>query len=193
MQDLLRQGFSPEEAELALQDAGLPGPVPMPTPSQGGYPGPYAPPLFPPAGASPAAAPAVVAAGRTSYLLALLAWIPVPFVGALVAGVAMAAAYPRQRQLSPLAAENARAAANWGLTFALGTLLSVALTIAVGIATTPQGDGGGDGPGWPVVFLVPVLVLGVMHLVITVRGLGRTARGESFRPPAVPFFRDARP
>jgi len=192
---LLRQGFSPEEAELALLDAGLAPPAPSAAGYPGGHVGPYGPPVNPPYGppGGPSYGRAVTqATGRTPYLLGLLAWLPVPIVSAVVAGLAMVLAYPRQRRLSPLAAENARAAANWGATYALGTLVSFALTVATGLLLT-QGDPDGEGPAWPVAFAVPILVLGVMHLVIIIRGLRRTDRGEVYRPVAVPFFGGPRP
>ncbi|MDM8085893.1 DUF4870 domain-containing protein [Cellulomonas cellasea] len=167
----MHEGFSAEEAELALRDAGARPGAPAPghdPPAQG----------FPPA------------TGRTPYLLGLLAWLPIPFFSVLIAGVAMAAVYPRQRKLSALAAENARRAANWGLTYALGTVLSIATTMLAVLLTAPDTPDPDAGP-WQMVFLSPILVLGVMHLVITILGLTRTSRGQVFKPPALPFFRAA--
>ncbi|WP_258725026.1 DUF4870 domain-containing protein [Cellulomonas sp. NS3] len=186
--DLLRQGFSPEEADLAMQDAGIV--APGPTGAYPGAPGPggagYAP-GHGGAGHAPGQGDPT-ATGRTSYLLGLLAWLPVPFVSAVIAGIAMAAAYPGQRKRSALAAENARGAANWGLTYALGVVLSVALTIVLGVATQPETPDPGTVP-WPLFLLLAIPVLSVAHLVVTVLGLTRTARGEVYVPRAVPFFR----
>lgn len=177
--DLLRQGFSAEEADLAMQDAGIVAPGPA-----GAHPGA---PGHGGAGYAPGQGDST-ATGRTSYLLGLLAWLPVPFLSAVIAGVAMAAAYPGQRKRSPLAAENARGAANWGLTYALGVVLSVALTIVLGVATQPETPDPGTVP-WPLFLLLAIPVLSVAHLVITVLGLTRTSRGEVYVPRAVPFFR----
>jgi uncharacterized Tic20 family protein len=173
---LLRQGFSADEAELAMHDAGILAPGPA-SPGHG-TPGPgYGDPA---------------ATGRTSYLVGLLAWLPIPIVSAVVAGVAMAAVYPGQRRRSALAAENARRAANWGLTYALGVVLSVVVTIVLGVATRPQTPDPDVTP-WPLWFLTPILVLGVAHLVVTVRGLVRTSRGQAYAPTAVPFLRAGGP
>ncbi len=165
---LQRQGFSAEEADLALREAGI---VP---PGRAGY--------------------GALEAGRTSYFLALLAWLPIPFFGVLIAGVAMAAAYPSQRRRSALAAENARRAANWGLTYALGVVLSIAATILTMLLVIPPGEPADpDTTPWPLVFLLPIIGLGIAHLVITIVGLRRTSRLEAFNPPGVPFFRAATP
>ncbi|MGW6130844.1 DUF4870 domain-containing protein [Cellulomonas sp. NPDC055163] len=199
--DLLRQGFSAEEADLALQDAGIIAPGPggaypgAPTPGGAPYPGAPTPGGAPYPGAPGPGGPGVApgqgdprATGRTPYLLGLLAWLPVPFVSAVVAGVAMAAAYPGQRKRSALAAENARGAANWGLTYALGVVLTVAVTIVLGVATQPETPDPGAVP-WPLFLLLAIPALSVAHLVVTVLGLTRTSRGEVYVPRAVPFFR----
>lgn len=187
--ELLRQGFSPEEADLALRDAGFPPPTAVEHPPAA----PPAPWAAGPGYGAPGALPPVRAnaadAGRASYLLGLLAWLPIPFVGAIVGGIAMAGAYPSQRRRSPLAGENARHAANWGLTYALGVVLSIVVTLATVLAAGPtEGADPADAP-WHLWFLTPILVLGVMHLVVTILGLQRTSRGDLFQPPGVPFFR----
>ncbi|MBB2925292.1 DUF4870 domain-containing protein [Cellulomonas cellasea] len=187
--ELLRQGYSAEEADIALRDAGILAPgaaVPGPAVPGSATPGPGAPGYGHPGHGDP------TATGRTSYLVGLLAWLPIPVVSAVIAGIAMAAVYPGQRRRSALAAENARRAANWGLTYALGVVLSVALTVAVVAATQPETPDP-DATPWQVLFLTPVLVLGVAHLVVTVLGLTRTARGQVYAPRAIPFFRAAEP
>ncbi len=52
----------------------------------------------------------------------------------------MAAAYPSQRRRSALAAENARRAANWGVTYALAFVVLVA--VIVGLAAWWSSTGG---------------------------------------------------
>lgn len=179
--DLLRQGFTAEEADLAMLDAGIAGPGPAPVPGAHG-----------PAGAGHASGHGdPTATGRTPYLLGLLAWLPVPVLSAVIAGLAMAAAYPGQRRRSALAAQNARHAANWGLTYASGVVLSVLVTVVLVAATRPETPDP-DATPWQVVFLTPILVLGVAHLVVTILGLTRTSRGEVYAPRAIPFLRAAR-
>ncbi len=165
----MHQDFSAEEAELALRDAGA-------------APGGAVPGDGPPAhGLSPAT-------GRTPYLLGLLAWLPIPFFSVLIAGIAMAAAYPRQRKLSAHAAENARRAANWGLTYALGMTLSIATALITFAATASSNP---DAAPWQMLSILPIFGWGAMHLVIIIVGLTCTSRGEVFTPPAVPFFHTA--
>lgn len=188
--ELLREGFSPEEADLALRDAGV-------LPRSADEHAPAVPPSswatatsgHGASGHPPTDHPFAGDAGQRSYLLGLLAWLPIPLFSALIAGVAMAAALPGQRRRSPLAGENARRAANWGLTYALGVVLSVVTTAILVLATGEEGPAARDGFPWQLWFLSPILVLGVGHLVVTVVGLSRTSRGEAFRAPGVPFFR----
>lgn len=170
LNELLRQGYSVEEADLALRDAGF-----VPPGVTAGY--------------GAAGHPSASAPGRTSYLLGLLAWLPIPVVSVLIAGAAMAAAYPAQRTRSALAAENARRAANWGVTYALGVVLSIATTLVLDLAAPGAGTTGSEPTPWQLLSLSPIFVLGFGHLLITIIGLRRTSRGELFQPPAVPFFR----
>ncbi|MCC2309267.1 DUF4870 domain-containing protein [Cellulomonas chengniuliangii] len=167
LHQLQREGFSAEEADLALREAGIVPPGPA------GY--------------------GALEAGRTPYLLGLLAWLPIPFVSVLIAGVAMAAAYPSQRKRSALAAENARRAANWGLTYVLGVVLSIAATILMVLVAQGADTAGPDASPWPLVFLLPIFGLGIAHLVITIMGIRRTSSLQAFNPPGVPFFRAATP
>lgn len=128
--------------------------------------------------------------GTLPYLLGILGLLPLPILSQLIAGIAMAAVYPSQRGRSPVAAENARRAANWGLTVIVVTLGAIGLVLAL------QGlFGSGDAEQdvwvlWP--FLV-VVALGTAHLVVVVVGLVHTAQGKVFRNPlAIPFLRAGR-
>jgi uncharacterized Tic20 family protein len=160
---LVAEGFTPEEAAQALLDdeaargAGRDAPV--------GY---------------GAAAPT----GTVSWGLGLLAYLPIPLLSLVIAGVAMACAYPSQRRRSPVAAENARNAANWGLTLVLVCVLMIGAVVALALALAPAP---GDRALIPFVLIFP---LGLAHLVMVVRGMVRARRGEVLATRlAIPFIR----
>lgn len=127
--------------------------------------------------------------GALPYGLGFLAFLPIPFVNFLVAGVAMAAVRGRQRRRGPVAAENARHAANWGLTLIAVLVLLVGLAVILANVLPPR-------PGEFQVALLPiagVLVFGVLHLVVIIRGLTHAGRGEVFvNRLAVPFLAPGR-
>lgn len=142
-------------------------------------PGPHIGTPLPPSDKQPA--------GTLSYALGFLGYLPLPIVSNLVAGIAMAAAYPSQRRRSALAAENARRAANWGLTMITVTLVAIGLVFALlGLF----GTDGGEQDVWVLWPFLAVPALGVAHLVVLVLGLVNTTRGTVFRNPlAIPFLR----
>lgn len=199
---MLRDGYTPAEVEEALQDSGL-----LPAPAASGYAAPgaagyaaartagYAAPSTAGYAPHPAGRPGQPftpwfpqATGKEAYLLGFLAYIPVPFLGSLVAGAAMALAYRGQRHKSALAAENARRAANWGLTYVLATVVVLVATALGGLAANRAG--GSDGPLAVLALLLP---LGIAHLMVTIRGVVLAGRGEVFRNPiAIPFLRAGR-
>src|SRR5699024_7083280 len=72
------------------------------------------------------------ASGAVSWAMGFLCFIPIPYVSFLIAGIVMAAVYPSQRRKGPVAAENARFAANWGLTVILAVVVLVGSAIVVG-------------------------------------------------------------
>jgi uncharacterized Tic20 family protein len=160
---LIAEGFTPEEAAQALLDeAAARGAAPL-------APGPYA---------------AAVPTGTLAWGLGLLAYLPVPLLSLVVAGVAMACAYPSQRRRSPVAAENARRAANWGLTVVLVCLVMVGAVVVLALALGPT-------PGSRVLLpLVLIFPLGLTHLVLVVRGMVRAGRGQVLETRlAIPFLR----
>lgn len=160
---LVAAGFTPEEAAQALLDeqaargAGRPAP------------GPYR---------------AAVPTGTLSWGLGLLAYLPIPLFSLVIAGVAMACAYPSQRRRSPVAAQNARHAANWGLTVVLVCVVMIGAVVALALALGPTP---GDRALIPFVLIFP---LGVAHLVMVVRGMVRAGRGQVLATRlAIPFIR----
>jgi hypothetical protein len=159
---LFRQGFTPDEVEAAIESTSV-------RPDGGGASG---------------------SDGRLGYGLGLLAFVPVPGVSLVVAGALMAAVYPSQRRKGPLAAENARQAANWGLTCIAFVVALAAVTgflVAIGTA------GIDPGPHQISAVLPPVfglIAFGVRHLLVCITGLVVCARGKVFgNSQAIRFLR----
>ena len=209
---MLRDGFTPAEVEEALHDTGLvvptpawggpfgyavPGPAPvghpaaLPPPTASAMPTPvshgYVPRALVVPGQTHSPLPGA-ATGRASYLLGFLGFLPLPFISPVIAGAAMALSYRTQRRKSALAAENARRAANWGLTYALATVAIVACDIGLSflIDSIEESDA-------PLFILWLVLPLGLVHLVVTIRGTDVADQGEVFENRlAIPFLRAER-
>jgi uncharacterized Tic20 family protein len=123
--------------------------------------------------------------GRFSWALGFLAFIPIPYLGLAVAGIVMWATYPaRSRNPNPLVRENARHAANWGIT----VLLAVALIFScfVVLMTMEWARTAGFFPiGWTVLVFA---ALAIVHFVVTIAG---TVAGATrvFRGLGIPFIR----
>lgn len=141
----------------------------------------------PPGWATAAYAPAPRATGAAAYAVGLLVCLPVPVVNIFIAGGAMARVYRSMRRLSPLAAENSRHAANWGLTLLTVFFVVVTPVVVMLWALEPT-------EVWmflPLVLLVPA---GIVHLVIVVKGFRRAKRGLVYASAlAIPFLRPRRP
>jgi uncharacterized Tic20 family protein len=146
---------------------------------QPGYPQPgYPQPGYP--------QPAVPATGALPYGLGFLAYIPVPYLSLLVAGIVMASVYPSQKRKGGLAAENARHAANWGLSLIAYMVLNV-LFFAVMVATRDEYSRGFFPVGIPVLIF---LALGIAHLVVIIMGLVAANKRTVFHNRiAIPFLR----
>lgn len=130
--------------------------------------------------------------GAASYALGFLAFIGIPFLSILVAGIVMAAMYPSAKSRGGLAAENARRAANWGITAALvaAATLVTHFVLLFTMTGTPLADG-----FYPLG--IPITIFGatfVVHLVVIICGLVKANRRELFSNPlAIPFIRSAQP
>ncbi|WP_265522865.1 DUF4870 domain-containing protein [Oerskovia flava] len=162
---LLAEGYTLEEADDAILAS---------RPAHALHPAMTAPPV-----------PLGMPSGALAYGLGFLAYLPIPFFSLVIAGVTMAAVYPSQRRKSPLAAENARQAANWGLTLVAATVAMLVLVLLL-VVTRPEGSTG-PGPAVPLLLIFP---LGVAHLVVVIVGLVRANQGTVFRNPlAIPFLR----
>ncbi len=126
------------------------------------------------------------ATGTLSYGLGFLALIPIPVIGIIVAGLAMAGQYAGQMAKGRIAADNGRRAANWGFTLLCGLVLVLVL-MPVLVAV----DGANHRPAsLPLVPIVLYLMLGILHLVVVVWGVVVARRGGVFQNRlAIPFFR----
>ena len=128
--------------------------------------------------------PAVPRKGTLGYGLGFLAYIPIPFVGMLVAAIAMAGVYSAARKQGGVAAENARRAANWGLTvLAVMALLVVSFIVLLNVF---NGSTGFFPIGLPV---IGFLLLSVVHVIVCIMGLVIGNRGDVFENAlAIPFY-----
>lgn len=137
---------------------------------QAGYQQPLAPP----------------ATGALSYGLGFLAYIPIPYLSLVIAGIVMASVYPSQKKKGELAAENARNAANWGLSLILYVVLDFLFFII--LLVNQNEDSTGFFPvGIPVLIF---LALGIAHLVVIIMGLVAANKRTVLRNRlAIPFMR----
>lgn len=125
--------------------------------------------------------------GRTSWMLGFLAYIPIPFLGLVIAAVAMLAANgSAKRTGQPVAMENGRRAANWGITVLLVMALCGLYVLFLAIAVPDARSAGFFPIGLSVVV---ILLLAVAHVVVTIAGTVIAGRGRVFRAPAIPFLR----
>ncbi|MFC0198518.1 DUF4870 domain-containing protein, partial [Microbacterium arthrosphaerae] len=170
-----------------------PGYAPPPA-AQPGYAVPasqagYAVPASQPGYAPPAAYPAPYAkpaTGSVAWGLGFLAFIPIPVVSMIIAGIAMASAYGAQRRNGPVAEGNARNAANWGLTVIAVTIVSFTLT-AVFAALFGETFRGFLPIGAPILIWA---ALCVAHVVVIIIGVVKAGKGQVFENRiAIPFIR----
>jgi uncharacterized Tic20 family protein len=150
----------------------------LPQPTHQPSPQPYPPAAY----QQPLAPPAT---GALPYGLGFLAYIPIPYLNLIIAGIVMASIYPSQKTKGDLAAENARNAANWGLSLILYMVLDILFFV---ILLVSNGDSTGFFPvGIPVVIF---LALGVAHLVVIIMGLVAANKRAVLRNRiAIPFMR----
>jgi len=144
-------------------------------------------PTPPPPSAYPAYTPPPPT-GRFSWALGFLAFIPIPYVSLVVAAIVMWATYPsRSTNPNPVVRDNARHAANWGITVLLVFVLCIVYTIVMAV---PEANRTGFFPiGGGV---IGFLALSVVHLIVTIAG---TVNGATrvFRGPGIPFLRAPAP
>ncbi|PSL38264.1 uncharacterized protein DUF4870 [Labedella gwakjiensis] len=129
--------------------------------------------------------------GTGAWALGFLAYIPIPFFAQFVTGLIMAGVYPTHKKRGPIARANARNAANWGLTYAILTVVFIGLAIV--FAMIVSNDGSTNGPSsltaLPFIPISLWLVLGLVHVVVTIVGTVKASKGEVFRfPLAIRFI-----
>ncbi|PPF68718.1 MULTISPECIES: DUF4870 domain-containing protein [unclassified Rathayibacter] len=141
--------------------------------------------------AAPVAPPQAVPApptGALSYALGFLAFIGIPFLSLIVGGIVMASVYPSARRKGGLAAENARNAANWGLTVILIGVVTLGAHVVLLFAASDTPLAKDFYPiGIPITLFA---VLWLVHFVLIICGLVKANQREVFRPRiAIPFLR----
>ncbi len=129
--------------------------------------------------------------GGRAWALGFLAYIPIPFLGQLLGGVIMAGAGASQRKRAGLVGAQGRHAANWGMTYALLTVLCVVGAVTLGLLTNvlPAQQ---EALSASALTVLGVWLFGVnlAHVVICIIGLVRAGQLREFRCPiAIPFFR----
>lgn len=119
--------------------------------------------------------------------LAMLCFLP--FVSSLVAGLIMVFVGLDQRRRGGVAAINGRNAANWGLTYAIATLVLAGLHFGLLYALTRDGDTiKGFFPFG--IFLVVWGLITLVHLIYSVVGMvAANGRRPFAARGAIPFFR----
>lgn len=173
------QGYAAPPQGYAAPPQGYPAAVPPGYPAQA-YPAPGYP--------MPAHPQAAAARGLLPWVLGFLILIPIPFLGGLVSGIAMAASGGSSRRAGGAAAENARSALNWGLTYLMVSTLLIILHVVLLIGLTVQQPATGFYPlGIPITLYFAVSLL---HLVLVIVGTVRVSSGGVMRVPfAIPFSR----
>lgn len=173
---------APGQAPAPQQPVGY-APPQMP-PSQG-HPAPGYPAQGYPAGTYPAAVPP---RGLLPWALGLLILIPFPFVGGLASGIAMAVSGGTSRRFGGVAGENARAAANWGLTYLLVSTVLLISHFVILFSLTADSPSSGFYPiGIPITIY---FALSVFHVVLVIMGMVKASGGRVMRVPfAIPYFR----
>lgn len=140
----------------------------------------------PPAQPAPTPSGRPETAGALPWGLGLLVLACVPFVSSVVAAVTMAAVGQGRRSLPGSAGQNARNAANWGLTYLLLTVVLVGGHFTLLFALTRDEPVAGFFP-----LGIPITLWGVvtlLHLVLCVLGLIRGLDDKVVRAPAIPFL-----
>ena len=108
------------------------------------------------------------ATGALPWFLGLLVLVCVPFVSSVVASLVMYYVGRAQAGNGPLAAENGRRAANWGLTYFVLTIVLVVTQFALVFLVT-----GGEGSENLFPLGIPITIWGivtVVHIVLSLWG-----------------------
>lgn len=193
------RGQHPVIGPSGIPQPGLSSPPPAPPqvspqapPQQAQYPQtPYPQTPYPQAGApygQPAVMPARTPTGMLSWALGFLIFVLFPFISGIISGVAMAIPYGASAKHGGVARENARSAANWGLTYvAVSVVLGVVHVIALATLSGTSAAHGFFPIGIP---LMVYLAVSILHVVLVIVGTVRSSSGKVMRVPfAVPYIR----
>jgi uncharacterized Tic20 family protein len=165
-----------------------------------GHPDPSAPsdapPVGPRSGPAPGQAPQPAPRhGTVAWALGFLAYIPIPIVGMLVAGITQLIVGLAQRKHGGLAAVNGVRAANWGLMQLCWPVLMV-IIVVIGVATgEPTDTGVVFAPVMNVLAIVMAclfFVIALLEAVYAIVGTVQASRGREVRLPVIPFLRAPR-
>jgi uncharacterized Tic20 family protein len=118
------------------------------------------------------------------FALGFIAFIGIPYLNLIVAGIVMAAVFPSQDRRGGVTARNARTAANWGLTMVLVMVIVVTVFVACLVTKTFT-------DGFLPLGIAPILwvLLCIANLVVIIVGLVGASAGRAVRIPALPFLR----
>ncbi|MEV7798434.1 DUF4870 domain-containing protein [Microbacterium foliorum] len=178
---------APGHAPAPQQPVGY---APPQTPPSQGYPAPGYPTQGYPAGTYPAGTypAAVPPRGLLPWALGLLILVPFPFVGGLASGIAMAVSGGSSRRFGGVAGGNARAAANWGLTYLLVSTVLLISHFVILFSLTADSPASGFYPiGIPITIY---FALSVFHVVLVIMGMVKASSGKVMRVPfAIPYLR----
>ncbi len=157
-------------------------------PPQGGHPGQWAPgQVFPASPAGYGLPPRPVRTGDGAWWMGLLVFAFIPFLSSVAAGITQWLVGRRQRKDGPLAAENGRRAANWGLTYLLATVVLVGSHFF--LLWSLRNDGPIDA-FFPFGIIITVwMAYTVVHIVVSVWGGIVAKSGRVFKMNGLPFFR----
>lgn len=134
--------------------------------------------------------------GTIAWALGFLAYLPLPMVGLLIAGITQLIVGLAQRKHGGLAATNGVRAANWGLTQLCLPVL-VLLAVVIGIVTGEPSPQGGVYfiPAMNVVMVVMAIlffVVALLEAIYAIVGTIQASRGREVRLPVIPFLRTPR-
>lgn len=166
-------------------------PVPEQTPGVPGAQPPYGPSgpwqhgPVPPAGYG--IPPRPTRTGDGAWWAGLVVFALIPFVSSLAAGITQWLVGRGQQKHGPLAAENGRRAANWGMTYLLATLVLVGGHFFLLYLLTR--DGSSIGGFYPFGIIITVwMAYTVVHVVVSIWGGIVAKSGRVFKLNGLPFL-----
>lgn len=149
-----------------------------------GQPGAYPPGQY----GYPVVQPARIPTGTLSWALGFLIFLVIPFVSGIISGAAMALSFGASAKHGGIARENARSAANWGLTY---VTVSVVLLIVHFILVAGLSGGAGARGFYPIGIAITLyFALSILHVVLVIVGTVKASSGKVMRVPfAIPYIR----